>query len=104
MDVWEFDAPQFVDFTQPQRFENEYNDTWFDTHTEDDDFLGLRKEADATQTKPKRALRNMATWNKQSDNEKVEVVDTGCKSPRYLNGKPARVLIGKACISNKREK
>lgn len=27
---WEFDAPQFVDFTQPHEYESVYDDTWFD--------------------------------------------------------------------------
>lgn len=30
MNKWEFDAPQFVDFTQPQAHDHEYDDTWFD--------------------------------------------------------------------------
>ncbi|BFZ19453.1 hypothetical protein BsWGS_22492 [Bradybaena similaris] len=89
---WTFDAPQFVDFTQPQAHEDEYDDTWFDTHQEDDLLSKERgDESKTTQSKPQRQLRS--TGGSRLESGVKDAGERSSRSPRNLNSKPARVLV-----------
>ncbi|KAK0051443.1 targeting protein for Xklp2 isoform X3 [Biomphalaria pfeifferi] len=74
---WEFDAPQFIDFTQPDAYEPFYDDSWFDRHTEADDFR--------IQGKPQRVVKGTAPV-RSTDKNRVEM-ETDEKPSRNSNKK-----------------
>ncbi|XP_059167831.1 targeting protein for Xklp2-like isoform X2 [Physella acuta] len=85
---WEFDAPQFVDFTQPHEYESVYDDTWFDRHFEEDEINGLGKEGGggndcAKKSHRENALRILKTAGNavRIENNKAEPMEIGEKSP-----------------------
>ncbi|KAH9503508.1 Protein tpx2 [Bulinus truncatus] len=73
---WEFDAPQFIDFTQPDAYEPLYDDSWFDRHTEADDFNFHGKHkigtADIALGQPQRVLKGTGAV-RTVDKEKMEM-------------------------------
>ncbi|CAG5134106.1 unnamed protein product [Candidula unifasciata] len=88
---WTFDAPQFVDFTQPQAHDDEYDDTWFDTHREDDlPYKEKGAEPKAIKAKPQKKL---CSTGHRLENAVKEAGEAAGRSPRHMNSKPARVPV-----------
>lgn len=62
---FEFDAPQYFDFFNADAYEKEYNDTWFDQHTEDNEDLSVKESSTTTcPKKPRRSHQPSTATNK----------------------------------------
>ncbi|CAL1546064.1 unnamed protein product [Lymnaea stagnalis] len=94
---WDFDAPQFVDFTQPDVVQTFYDDTWFDRHTEDDDFrnIGIEPAENGVtrpkQEKPQRILKGAGPVL-SNGGVKAVPMDVSESSPRQ-RAQPTRMLV-----------